>query len=52
MVLMAGNAVDDVDGALLITRFALHDRDTIFVMQDNPATTDYSGTAIRCHFEV
>lgn len=30
MVQMARNAVDDVDGALLRTRFALHDRDTKF----------------------
>ena len=30
MVQMARNAVDDVDGALLSTRFALHDRDTKF----------------------
>jgi hypothetical protein len=30
MVQMARNAVDDIDGALLGTRFALHDRDTKF----------------------
>ena len=30
MVQMARNAVDDIDGALLRTRFALHDRDTKF----------------------
>lgn len=30
MVQMARNAVDDVDGALLPVRFALHDRDTKF----------------------
>ena len=30
MVQAARNAVDDVDGALLRTRFALHDRDTKF----------------------
>src|ERR1700752_4227288 len=30
MVQMARNAVDDIDGALLRARFALHDRDTKF----------------------
>lgn len=30
MIQMARNAVDDIDGALLGTRFALHDRDTKF----------------------
>lgn len=30
MIQMARNAVDDIDGALLRTRFALHDRDTKF----------------------